>query len=208
MSYAIRLQDKAILAAARSWLHKKPPSKVQIETDFPWFHNDFSLKGGCLRREFIKEFSFAVPCAEAINAITRYSHNLLEVGAGTGYWSALLSTIVPNILACDFMENDYGQTFGVYHTVIKAKAEGFIRQHPDHDVLMCWPNYRDVWSSLALRAMASGRIVFFISEGPGGCVGNDNTFRRLERDFDELERVRIPQWSGMHDYLSIHRKKG
>ncbi len=159
------------------------------------------------RREFTSNVSFAIPCREAINAIQKYSPKLLELGAGTGYWSKLLCQYGTDIIATDNYSGKYNQNIGRYYPVRSIDSIEATRIYFDLDIFMSWPCLDKLWSANVLKQILPGKYVFLISEGKYGCVGHDKTFNLLDIAFSSVDRVSIPQWYGMHDYLSIWQRK-
>lgn len=159
------------------------------------------------RTEFNREISFAIPCAEAIAMIAQ-SRLLLEVGAGTGYWAALLAKAGCDVVATDAASGvtGYRQTIGRYHEIRQLKASRAVKVWPERDVLMVWPSYDQSWAAWAARGMDRNRSLYFIGEGRGGCTADDSFFKVLERDFEEVAECDIPQWDGIHDWLRHYRK--
>ena len=44
--------------------------------------------------------------------------------------------------------------------------------------------------------------VVYIGES-GGCIGTTHFHRLLDKRFEEINEIQIPQWRGIHDYLRI-----
>jgi len=146
--------------------------------------------------------SFAVPTDEAADAIRRRvvgtggdgGGKLLEMGAGTGYWSAFLKHRVPqlvDVVAYDASPTGEGSNAYFskiqYYPVRKGTcAEAFVR-HPElaasHALLLVWPNNPDnvdqpasfyepgleafpVWDAVCLRSYLAlgGRTVVYVGE--------------------------------------------
>jgi hypothetical protein len=160
------------------------------------------------RRTFISQISFAIPCKEALDTIRINSPSLIEIGAGTGYWSALLARAGVDTLACDTAQqvSRFGQSIGAYHPVAHLSAGRFIKLNPGRDVLMAWPDHSATWSARLADKMHCNRLLYLIGEGRGGCTGCDELFEVLDADFEEVADIQIPQWEGIHDRLTVHRK--
>jgi hypothetical protein len=160
------------------------------------------------RTAFTTEIAFAIPCAEAI-AVIAQSPRIVEVGAGTGYWAALLTQTGCDVVATDANQGrtGYRQKIGYHYPVQRLKAVTAVRRHPDRDVLMSWPSYNEGWAVRAARAIAPGRSLYYIGEGSGGCTADDAFFRLMRRDFEEVAECDIPQWDGLHDGLWHYRRR-
>lgn len=144
-------------------------------------------------------FGWAVPTAEAIAAIAALKQPIADLGAGRGYWAWLLRRAGVEVAA--FEPSSY--TFRWAETT-RRKPDGWRHRYA---LLFVWPSYEDPWSG-KLLAKYKGDTVIHVGEGNGGCTGNKRFHALLERHYEEAETVEIPQWWGIHDYLSIWRRKG
>jgi hypothetical protein len=156
------------------------------------------------RDRVIGETTFAIPCREAIEAL-RDCSPLLEIGAGTGFWSALLSSSGIDVVATDMAGgiNDYGQTVGRYHPVFRGDALAMVRENPDCDVLCIWPDLDESWATDVVRILRPGRRFCLIGEAATG----DADLRECLRNLCRQEKlVSLPVWPMMNDCLTVHRK--
>ncbi len=162
-----------------------------------------------MRDRVIARFGFAVPCQEAVDALRALSP-LVEVGAGTGYWSALLSKAGADIIATDLLPQGtptyYGFTVGTHCPIVQASGEDAVRAHPERNVLMVWPSLGETWAAQAVAAMQPGRVLALVAEGSDGATGDETLFERLASDFEEIGFIPLPQWENMHDDLTLYRK--
>lgn len=187
-----------------AWLAGGVPERAELVRRFGltrWsFWMDFLL-----RSRVIARFGFAIPCREAIQAAVA-AGPLVELGAGTGYWSALIRNAGGDVLACDPDDGGYGFAVGSHHPVERCDARDFVRQHPERHALIVWPSYGEDWACQAAESLAVGRTLFLVGEGPGGCTGNDRLFRYLDDAFELVDEIALPVWPGIHDHLTVHRK--
>jgi len=107
-------------------------------------------------------------------------------------------------------------------------------EHSNRALFLCWPPYATSFAYDCLKAY-QGDTLIFVGEGSGGCTGDDDFFRLLDDHYDqddddffrllgdhydqdddesdikaqweEVECVTIPQWEGIHDYMTIYRRK-
>lgn len=169
-----------------------------------------------LRDELRQKYGFAILNRNAVEAILPYSP-LLDAGAGTGYYAEMLRRCGADILAVENQSTEFGFFYGdetvteVLHPyngtdVLDADAVAEIPKHPERNLFLCWP---DCFSSFASECLTAfqGAYVVYIGEGDGGCTGDDAFHEMLESEFSEIKTVDIPQWYGLHDYLSIYRRK-
>lgn len=199
----------------RVWLELYPEG-APFDSRRRWAsrRDDFRSLGDALirrhaaRKTNAQRYAWAVPTDDALAAIARHGP-LVEIGAGTGYWAALLARRGVDVVAYDAAPppaaNHWHPGAACWVAVEQGGPEK-VDLHPDRALFLCWPPYADPMAADALRRYA-GRTVIYVGEGGGGCTGDEAFHDQLERDFEEVELVAIPQWEGVHDYLSIHARK-
>jgi hypothetical protein len=93
-------------------------------------------------------FSFAVPCVAALDCIAQLKMGLVEMGAGTGYWAALLRERGVDIVAYDRApptapDPTNGKTqnlfFNATFTDVLKGDESELAKHADRALFLCWP---------------------------------------------------------------------
>ena len=152
-------------------------------------------------------YSYAIPSEEALNEICKYSP-ICEVGAGTGYWAKLLSERGADITAWDidppnFKENAYCMTTSCYFPV--KKCEPSFVPPANKSLFLCWPPYDEPMANDMLSRY-NGDILIYIGESDGGCTGDSNFFKTLRTSWNCIKEIRIPQHSGIRDYLAIFNR--
>lgn len=131
------------------------------------------------------------------------------MGAGNGYWASLLKEAGADILAFDYAPPRTQKNFWFKKTnefgEVKFGQSRLLRKYPDRTLFLCWPPM----SEMASQCLENwkGKHLIYIGESCGGCTANDDFFEQLERDFEEIESLDIPQWPGIHDTLTIHQRK-
>lgn len=158
------------------------------------------------------DFAFAIPSAEAI-ALLLAQGPLLEVGAGTGAWAAIIAKRGGDIIATDVKEagkkSSYGQYVGRHHTVVTMEASAAVAAFPDRTVFCSWPSYDEPWFTNALKLICTrGRRCVVIGESDGGCTGDAGLFELLEAEWTEIATAPMPQWPGIHDELQVFEYRG
>lgn len=166
------------------------------------------------RTHFIETFAWAYPTREAISSIVAFAGNreIVEVGAGYGFWATLLTYAGAKIHATDSYDwyGDYRpllwRDLGVrvekrgYATAIRnANATGC------DALFMCWPPYDHDMAVKALRAFHGNRFIY-IGEGPGGCNATDAFFDLLDNEYKEIATIQIPQFAGIHDRVKLYAR--
>lgn len=183
----------------------------------------FSAKSYEARRKAVSFYAWAVPNEEALRAIVECGP-VVEIGAGSGYWASLITQLGGDVIAFDQYEpkanKDYPFEQG-WFPVQKGGPEK-AAEHSDRALFLCWPPYNTPFARECVDAY-EGNTVIFVGEGRGGCTADDDFFRtmgestydwendeHLEPLSDEWERVTqvdLPQWDGIHDYMTIYRRK-
>ncbi len=163
-----------------------------------------------IRHILTRKYSWAIPNEEALQAVAE-AGPVVEIGAGTGYWAALMRARGADVIAYDKHPVESGGNH--YHpasreswTEIVNGDESSAAKHPDRTLFLSWPVYDEPVAYNALQAYKGNRVVY-IGEGWGGCTGDDKFHNLLERDWNLEKSVDIPQWDGIHDWLRVFTRK-
>jgi hypothetical protein len=152
------------------------------------------------RRELAARFAWAIPNEAAVATLAGLGP-LVEGGAGTGYWAALLRSSGVDVLACDVAPGRHTWT-----TVHAGDSVAAVRAHPDRTLLLCWPPYDDDAAGYgALRAYRGG-LLGYVGDGPAGATGTPRLHRELALNWTPTATVGIPTWPGLADRLVVYRR--
>lgn len=159
------------------------------------------------RRELVTRFAWAVPGPEALAALARLGP-LVESGAGTGYWAALLAGSGVDIVACDAQPAPPGRQ---WYPVTTLDAVAAVRRHRDRTLLLCWPPYdSDAAGYDALRGCRGEMFVYIgdapVGDGPDGATGTPRLHRELALNWAPVATVPLPNWPGLRDRLTLYRR--
>jgi hypothetical protein len=158
------------------------------------------------RHELVVKYAWAIPTGEAIAAIAAASPaGVVEIGAGTGYWAGLLRVAGVNVLAYDEAPYDNIQAQGKFSHVDLGGPEK-AALWPSMTLFLCWPPYATPMALLCLDAY-KGSTLAYVGEGAGGCNGDDSFHDTLSSEWTVETSVDLPQWDGIHDDLTIYRRK-
>ena len=150
-------------------------------------------------------YSWAVPNQEAIDYLVSQSP-IIEMGAGTGYWSKLISDSGGEVIAFDESPYDNHWCKNQWYEITKIDSVDILANYPEHTLFLCWPPYDTPFAYDCLKAYKGSQLIF-VGESYGGCTGDDNFFDLLEEEWEEVHSIDIPQWFGMHDYLISYKRK-
>ncbi len=182
------------------------------------------------RRELAAIFAWAIPDGPALALVTQYSP-LLECGAGTGYWAALLARHGADVLASDVAPpgrtaprgrptgpasaavaaNPFHGAHRPWTEVEQLDAARAVRAHPGRVLLLCWPPYDDDSASYAALRAYRGDVLLYVGDisGPDGMPGATGTarfHRELALNWTPTEWAALPNWPGLADRLVVYRR--
>ena len=160
-------------------------------------------RGEDIRQKLVRKYSWAIPSDDALATIRKHAP-LIEIGAGKGYWASLLDV---DIICFDLClgENTYADSTKNYYPITLGGPEKLL-EHPERTLFLCWPPYDDPMAADCLKVYQGDRLIF-IGEGHGGCTGDSAFWEMIDDSWEAEETIPIPQWSFMHDYLTIFRRE-
>lgn len=182
--------------------------RARWETEF----RDHMKSESCefyLRRRLCQKYAWAIPCRTALDAIMRHSPNgIVEIGAGVGYWAKMLRDRGADVLAYDRHPNpkNFYHAGNVPLTDVIYGTSGLAKRHSERTLFLCWPPCAEPMAFDCLR-LFKGSTFIYVGEGNGGCTGDDKFHEMLGEMWEEIDDVDIPQWGGIHDYLTVYRRK-
>ena len=192
------------------YLLKTYPADYKNEEDVPYWG-----KRSNKRWSFIYNYSWAVPSKIAIRSIEKFVKNdrIIEVSAGYGLWAKLISDIGIEIIATDIINEEDGKRFHYipeniqYINMEQLDYLSALKKYNNFEVLMMlWPIYDDSLAYNSLKEFKGDKFIY-IGETQGGCNGDNKFFNLLDKEWEEVEMIIIPQWYGIHDYLCLYERK-
>jgi len=136
---------------------------------------------------------------------------LLECGAGTGYWAALLRARGADVVASDPLPA--GTVASEYHRdpvaawtqVEPLDGVAAVRAHRDRALMLCWPPYDEDAASYDVLRAYRGEVVVHVGERDGGS-GSLRFRRELELNWTLEEVVDLPRWPRLEDRVHVLRR--
>lgn len=159
-------------------------------------------------------YAYAVPNEAALKALKEESP-LVEVGAGTGYWAALLRNRGAQIFAYDLAppsaeRRDWGVDVNEYHgrchawTDVQQGGVEVASMHKGAALFFCYPPPDSDAALQALRAF-EGSVVCHVGEWQGD-TGTDAFERELMHNFKLQKTVPLPNWGDSSAELTVWRR--
>lgn len=187
------------------------------------------------RDELVARYSFAIPDDTALDLIVDLSPaGVVEIAAGTGYWSRLLHERGAAVRAYDLHPPStpankwFASSQPWFH--VEAGDESVVERAPPSTLLLVWPTRDEAWGTTAIERFheAGGKTLVFVGEGPGGRTGDDG-FHAVLGELTECTQCRygvldapcicdvatrwrrhaehaIPTWPGFHDSLRVYER--
>jgi len=167
----------------------------------------YSLEETMARQQLITKYGFAILHGPAIEAMRPYTP-LLEIGAGSGYWSHELQKNSIDIIATDPGTGTYGfwrdngleagRWKDLYTNIETIDCYEAIRKYPNRNLLTVWPDYDEPWAYEAIR-MFTGKTVIYMGEGYGNATADDQFHEYLDAEFSNQVLVPMPHFWGNYD---------
>lgn len=192
----------------------KDISERRVPTFFPFsgdgqsFDIHSNIQFAC--RDFcIKRGMWAVVTTRWTNPLAKWigSRYVLEIMAGSGILSKAIAREGCVVVATDDSSfNAQHKKMRNAHPVFANEASDAVAKYGQSSdiLLVSWPPYKDDKISDALDLWGTRKPILYIGEGEGGCTGSDTFHEFFQEDDNKWSpRIRVPQWTGLHDYLTV-----
>jgi len=170
------------------------------------------------REAFTSNRSWAIPDDRALRAIRDFvdrgqiNPQLVEIGAGTGYWCSLLQRMGVDVhpydhapITGDRQVNDFGHRRS-WLTVACGGPEAAAQYGPGSTLFLCWPPHGSDMAVSALRQFRGNQIVY-IGENVGGCTANQAFHDELDINWRLVRTRRINSFDGTHDEVFFYVRR-
>jgi len=164
-----------------------------------------------LRHAWCVKYAWSVPSTEALETIAALGP-VVEIGAGAGYWAYLLREMGVDVLAYDVTPPTAASKANHWHAETNTWTEVLqgntdeAAKHPERTLFLCWPPYDTAMGVWALKAY-KGNTVVYIGEDAWGCTGDKDFHEMLAAEWIETKHVRLPQYGGIHDSMTVYTRK-
>jgi hypothetical protein len=168
------------------------------------------------RTGMVQKYAWAIPSPSTLLWILEAldGRPVVEMGAGTGYWAWMLEQLGVDIVAYDEHPPLKGKNSwhcrndqpGAQYFDIQVGTPEVLADHADRALFLSWPPYHNDMGYQALKAYP-GDMLIEIGEGAWGCTGTEEFHDLLEKEWNSVDRGRMTQWSGIHDNITLWRRK-
>lgn len=168
-------------------------------------------KAGITRFHLCARYSWAIPTTGDIRWLKEklMGQDVVEIGAGSGYWAWQMSQMGIGIDAFDPHppgEDNPFNTHQLYHPVGQSDHQ-IAADYPDRALMISWPLHQSDFATEALK-IYEGDTVIYIGENEGGCCGDGSLFETLNAEWDLEDNCGAHvTWWGLHDRLEIYRRR-
>lgn len=172
----------------------------------------YATKG---RSALVQRYSWAIPSPATLVWMVEAldGRPVVEMGAGTGYWAWLLEQLGVDIVAYDEHPPLRGENHwhcrdgeaGTQYVEVQIGSPDVLANMGNRVLFLSWPPYG---GTMALDALTTypGDTLIEIGEGEWGCTGNEEFYQALG-DWNEIDEGPMVQWSGIHDRITLWRRK-
>jgi SAM-dependent methyltransferase len=197
------------LSAASSWVATgaPPPAETLRAAGFTT-DEATSDELRWARKAFIRGWGYAIPCAEAVAAL-RGLGPFVEVGCGTGYWTALLGAAGLDVIATDASigRSSHGFDVARYVPAEHLTAAEAVLKYRERNLFCSWPTAGEPWAAEAVSLVRPGRIVALVLDARPGVTGDAGLAEVLATACELIETVVIPQFPRVEDRLLVYRRR-
>jgi hypothetical protein len=129
-----------------------------------------------IRDDLAATYAWAIPSPGDLDWVTRHlaGRDVVEVGAGTGYWAWQLAQRGVTVHAYDVAPDPRGR----FHRVLGGGPQAAAGRHQGAALFLSWPPPDNPMAAQTLRAY-TGDTVLVAGEGPGGVCGTAEFFELL-----------------------------
>ncbi|KAK1942951.1 hypothetical protein P3T76_005588 [Phytophthora citrophthora] len=158
-------------------------------------------------------YAYATPTQEALDVMAKHAP-IVEVGAGTGYWSSLLQRADVDVVAYDKAPpSAEGVEGNAYHGHVPAfcsvgRGGPEVLSQEDmagRSLFLCYPPPGDAMAVRSIQ-LFQGDVVLHVGEWQGD-TGDSRFESELQRRFVLEQEISLPNWGNSAYGLTVWRRK-
>lgn len=160
------------------------------------------------RDALVHKYAWGIPSEQGLALIAEQGP-VVEVGAGTGYWAALLKARGVDVVAYDKAPpnetaNDFHVSAKRTWTEVLSGDETAAANHGDRALLLAWPPLEDPMAFNALTNYKGKRLIFV---GNVDSCGDMDFSDLIGRDWRPVNSVDLPEWDYCPDAVRVYERK-
>ncbi len=170
---------------------------------------DTWARTGPHRHDHVRRYSWTITDPDTVAFVAHWSTGrMVDPMAGTGWWAHALAGHGVDVLCSDIAPgtNHWHKDRPLWVPVTARPAVDAVAEHPDRALFLAWPPYDQPDGVDTVRAYQGGRIIA-ITEGDGGCIGDDGLFTELGANWVEVAEHVPVQWFGIHDRITVYDRR-
>ena len=160
------------------------------------------------RHWLVRSFAWSVPNDHALEVLDGL-RPIVEIGAGTGYWAAVLRRRGVDVMAYDLyppggpVPNPWHEGRAGWTDVLEG-GSGRLAHHDNRTLLLSWPPPAKPMASQCLSAWRGTSVVVVGEE----CSSATREFWQQLRDgFRLVETVDLPSWEHVADHMTVWSRR-
>ncbi|MCB9494560.1 MAG: hypothetical protein H6681_03835 [Desulfobacteraceae bacterium] len=163
------------------------------------------------RTDLVSKYSFSIPFPFVINIIKKFSP-IIELGAGTGYYSWCLKQSGAEVEAFDLYSPDETDPFDFFSqnhwfddtwiNVLKGDEET-VSAYSNYALFLCWPppDSKMAFNAFVKYKKSGGKTLIYIGDPLSSA--EENFFKNLERH-KMIHEMNLPSWKHINEKLMIY----
>jgi hypothetical protein len=170
------------------------------------------------RQRLVTRYAWAIPSPEVLDFVRCWSgirQEIVEVGAGTGYWAAQLSALGVDVVAYD--RHPPATRLNRFHSTrqpdgsrvgheqwfdVQEAGPHAAARWPHRTLLLSWPPHGHPMAAASIRRFRGDRLIY-IGEPAGGNTGGTSMHTVLAREWAPVASIAMTQWHGLNDALTV-----
>lgn len=177
------------------------------------------------REELMFRFAHAIPSYHSISYLSEFNE-IVEIGAGKGYWAFLLEQVGVDVMAVDSHPGELfetglseypeyqppmvDETFADLFTDVE---QGYAWEYDDIGgmaLFLCWPPNHDSMAVESFRHYieCGGETLLYLGEGAGGAHADQEFFNVLRDEYEYVRTVHNLSWNAYADALHVYTATG
>jgi hypothetical protein len=141
------------------------------------------------RKELVEEYSWAVPNESVLLYLSEFEQ-LVEVGAGSGYWAHCIEENGGSVEAIEPEPPEETYVELEQRLVDSSELTG-------EAVLMVWPSVNQPLAKDVVEQDPTH--ILYVGETRGGCTASDEFFDALEGRYGLVAKIDLPSFAGVND---------